>query len=120
MIWILILSPIVIAVVAAFLVSDISGSRVLGLLVGTGSVVVALFVAAAFATPSVPAGTGGFSHAQLETDRVMTQQMALSVDPGMQALMEQDSMLQRSAHRAYVRALEDHIRRFNRTLGQAP
>lgn len=120
MIWILILGPIGIGVVVAFLVSDVSGSRLLGLLVGTGCVVVVLFVAPAFATPSVPAGTEGFSHAQLEADRVMTQQMALSVDPGMQALMEQDSMLQRSANPAYVRALEDHIRRFDRTLGQAP
>jgi hypothetical protein len=121
MIWTLtILGAIVVGVMAAFIVSDLFGSKALGGLIGTGSVVVVLFIAAAFATASAPAPTMGFSHAQLEADRQMTQQMAVSVDPGMQALMGQDSMLQRSANPAYVRALEEHIRQFDRMLGQVP
>jgi len=121
MIWTLtILGAIVVGVMAAFIVGDFSGSKALGGLIGTGFVVVVLFIVAAFATASAPASIMGFSHAQLEVDRIMTEQMAISVDPGMDALMAQDSMLQRSANPAYVRALEDHIRQFDRTLGQAP
>ena len=121
MIWTLtILGAIVVGVMAAFIVGDLSGSKALGGLIGTGFVVVVLFIVAAFATASAPPSTMGFAHAQLEADRVMTQQMAISVGPGMQALMAQDSMLQRSANPAYVRALEDHIRQVDRTLGQSP
>ena len=121
MIWTLtILGAILVGVIAAFIVSESFGSKALGGLIGTGSVVVVLFIAAAFATASAPASSMGFSHAQLEADRQMTQQMAVSVDPGMQALMGQDSMLQRSANPAYVLALEEHTRQFNRTLGQGP
>ncbi len=121
MIWTLtILGAIVVGVMAAFIVSDFFGSKALGGLIGTGFVVVVLFIVAAFATASAPPPNMGFAHVQLEADRVMTQQMAISVDPGMQALMGQDSMLQRSVNPAYVRALEEHIRQFDRTLGQAP
>ncbi len=91
MIWTLtILGAIVVGVMAAFIVGDFSGSKALGGLIGTGFVVVVLFIVAAFATASAPASIMGFSHAQLEVDRIMTEQMAISVDPGMDALMGQD------------------------------
>ncbi len=121
MIWTLtILGAIAVGVIAAFIVSDFFGSKALGGLIGTGSIVVVLFIAAVFATTSAPTSTMGFSHAQLEADRQMTREMAVAVDPGMQALMAQDGMLQRSADPAYVRALEEHIRQFDRMLGQVP
>jgi hypothetical protein len=63
---------------------------------------------------------GSYTHAQLESDRIMTQQMAIVVGPGMQSQMTTDGMLERSANDAYLRALEQHAFRVDPILGRAP
>ena len=71
------------------------------------------FVAApivASRTPDAP----HISHALLEADKAMTQQMAV------QTYMEDTGMLQRSSNPAYVRALEQHVYEFYRMLGRVP
>ncbi len=118
MVWISILGAIVVGVIAAIITSRAFGSKALGGSVGAMTVVAGLLVAAAFATAAAPAPATTFSHAQLEADRQMTQEMAVSFDPGMDALMARDGMLQRSADPAYVRALEEHTRQFDRMLGR--
>ena len=59
---------------------------------------------------------GGFSHQQLEVDRLMTQRMGTEA----QMPMGSDGMLGRSADPAYVRALEQHASEIDRMLGRAP
>ena len=58
----------------------------------------------------------GFSHQQLEADRVMTERMGTV----RQMPMGTDSMLERSADPIYVRALEQHASDVDRMLGRAP
>lgn len=60
----------------------------------------------------------GFSHVQLETDRAMTQQMAVVAGPGMDAQMVGYGMLGRTQDPAYTAALEAHTDQFQRMLGQ--
>ena len=59
---------------------------------------------------------GGFSHQQLEVDRLMTQRMGTEA----QMAMGSNGMLGRSADPAYVRALEQHASEIDRMLGRAP
>lgn len=59
---------------------------------------------------------GGFSHSQLEADRIMTQRMGAQA----QMPMGSDGMLVRSSDPAYVRALEQHSAEIDRMLGRAP
>lgn len=73
-----------------------------------------LFVALPGSDDSPP--PGGFSHLQLERDRVMTQQMGTDA----QMPVGSDGMLGRSANPAYVRALEQHASEIDRMLGRAP
>ena len=58
----------------------------------------------------------GFSHSQLEADRIMTQRMGAQA----QMPMSLDGMLGRSSDPAYVRALEQHNAEIDRMLGRAP
>lgn len=58
----------------------------------------------------------GFSHSQLEADRIMTQRMGTQA----QMPMSFDGMLRRSSDPAYVRALEQHNAEIDRMLGRAP
>lgn len=68
--------------------------------------------------PLPPAAS--FSHAQLEADRGMTQQMGLVVGEGMDAQMIDNGMLHRSANPAYVAAVEQHVAEFGRMAGLRP
>ncbi|HEX6581782.1 MAG TPA: hypothetical protein VF195_13055 [Actinomycetota bacterium] len=61
-----------------------------------------------------------FSHEQLEADRVMTQQMGTDVGPSMAVQMPGDGMLKRSSSEAYVEALEQHTRTYNKMAGLTP
>lgn len=83
-------------------------------LVLTGMVVSLAFVALVIASSVSPSSLSGYSHSILEQDRVMTEQMAV------QSSMGEDGMLQRSRDPAYVRALEDHVRQFDRMVGRIP
>ena len=88
---------------------------------GTGVIVFAFFLTLAITNSAGgSAPMGGFSHAQLEADRLMTEQMARVVGPGMQSLMTTDGMLERSANDAYLRALEQHVYEVDRMLGRVP
>ena len=116
-----ILLAILLATIATILVSAATPSKPALVLVWVTVAIGVAFLPLAV-TVSVPSRTaqGGFSHDQLEADRVMTQRMSVAVDPGMASLMASDGMLQRSADPAYVRALEVHIAQFDRVLGIAP
>ena len=59
---------------------------------------------------------GGFSHQQLEVDRLMTQRMGTSA----QMPADPDGMLGRSSSPTYVRALEQHMTEIDRMIGRAP
>lgn len=83
-------------------------------LVTTGFVVMVTFVVLAVSSTQSSTELGLFSHAQLEADRVMTEQMAV------QTAMGADGLLERSAGPGYVKALEAHIQQFNRTIGATP
>ena len=91
-----------------------------------GVVVLAVLALGAFAVAatvladprSVPGA--GFSHEQLEADRVMTQQMGSYAGPGMEAVMPANGMLARSQSPAYVRALEWHQYEIDRMVGRTP
>lgn len=61
-----------------------------------------------------------FSHEQLEADRVMTLQMATGADPAMDSSMQTSGMLARSQSSAYVAALEQHTRIYNKMAGLTP
>lgn len=61
-----------------------------------------------------------FSHEQLEADRVMTLQMGTDVGSGMTVQMSGNDMLERSSSEAYVQALEQHMRLYDRTAGITP
>lgn len=123
MIWAFVSIGAVVAGVAIWrLVAVISGFRGLGWLMGMGTSVsaVALGVVIVMSGNPTASPAQGFSHAQLDADRVMTQQMAVAFGPGMDAVMEQDGMLLRSGDTAYVDALNQHISQFAKSLGQAP
>ena len=108
-------------VVAAAVAAILSPAKLLVGLLGTGVVVTAVVATLAISNSAGTSGPmGGFSHAQLEADRVMTEQMASDVGPGMQSQMTTDAMLQRSANGAYLRALEQHTYQVDRMLGRVP
>lgn len=83
-------------------------------LVLTGVVVSLTFIVLVISSSVGSLGMNGYSHSVLEQDRVMTEQMAW------QSSMGPDGMLQRSQDPAYIRALEEHVRQFNRSVGQTP
>lgn len=83
-------------------------------LVLTGMVVSVAFVVLVITSSVSPSSLSGYSHSILEQDRWMTEQMAV------QSSMGEDGMLQRSRDPAYVRALEDHVRQFDRMVGRTP
>lgn len=84
-------------------------------LIGTGVVVLVAFVVLVIAFGQPGASTHpAYPHSLLERDRVMTERMAV------QTYMAEEGMLQRSADPAYVAALEDHVRWFDRMLGRTP
>ncbi|HEX9123616.1 MAG TPA: hypothetical protein VF984_09705 [Actinomycetota bacterium] len=117
----LVVGGIVAAVAAAVLGGLFSPTKLLLALLGMGAaalVAIVAIVALSSTTPSPP--MGDFSHAQLEADRLMTQEMASVVGPGMDAQMTTNGMLARSANDAYLRALEEHIRQVDRMVGLVP
>lgn len=121
MVNVLLVAGIVALVALAILGGLLWPTRFLASLLGLGAAAfIGITVVATLgsATPSAP--TGDFSHAQLEADRLMTQEMATVVGPGMDAQMRSDGMLARSASDAYLRALEEHIREVDRMVGRAP
>ena len=59
-------------------------------------------------------------YGQVESDRVMTQQMGTYVGPGMQAGMGANGMLQRTSDQAYVRELEKSAHEVDRMLARHP
>jgi hypothetical protein len=120
MIWAILLLGTVL-VVAAAVTAIVSPAKVAIGLIGTGLIVSVAFIALAITSSVGGSGPmGGFSHAQLEADRIMTQQMASVVGPGMESQMTTNAMLQRSANDAYLRALEQHVYQVDRMLGRVP
>lgn len=108
-------------VVAIVVTAIVSPAKVTVGLLGTGVIVFVAFVALAITSSVGGSGPmGGFSHAQLEADRNMTEQMAIVVGPGMQSQMTTNGMLERSANDAYLRALEQHTYQVDRMLGRVP
>lgn len=120
MIWAILLlgTALVAAVALAAVVSPTKA--VLGLLAVGATVVVTFVAVAAVTAERRPLMSGGFSHEQLEADRIMTEQMATASGAGMRSLMLVDGMLERSANDAYLRALERHAYEVDRMLGRAP
>lgn len=119
MIWFIIVSGILAAVVVAVTARTsraLVGSRGLGVLVGLGVVTLGLvFAAIAFsAGPGSTGRMGTFSQAQLEADRQMTQQMS------QQSNMGPESMLANTTTSpAYLEALTRYTVQFNRQAGIA-
>jgi hypothetical protein len=81
-------------------------------------VTVAVFLVAARTGPTSTPVPSGYSHAQLQADSQMTQQMSV---PGASGPMSSgavvDDQLRRSQDPAYVAALEAHQREIERMLG---
>lgn len=120
MIWAILLLGTVL-VVAAAVTAIFSPAKVAIGLLGTGLIVSVAFIALAITNSVGGSGSmGGFSHAQLEADRIMTQQMASVVGPDMEFQMTTNAMLQRSANATYLRALEQHVYQVDRMLGRVP
>ena len=93
--------------------------------------IVGLVVVVAIAVAAIGGSTGttpatprwpltGAPHEQLESDRMMTQQMGIDVGPGMQAGMPTNGMLGRSASASYVWMLEQHAAEVDRMLARRP
>jgi hypothetical protein len=80
-------------------------------LVLMGMVVTLAFAVMVISSSVGSSGMNGYSHSLLEQDRVMTEQMAV------QSSMGPEGMLQRSQDPAYVSALEEHVRQFDRMVG---
>lgn len=107
--------------VAVAVTAIVSPAKLAVGLVGTGTIVFVAFVALAITNSAGGSGPmGGFSHAQLEADRIMTEQMASVVGPGMESQMATNGMLERSANGAYLQALEQHMYQVDRMFGRAP
>ena len=84
-------------------------------LVATGMVVSFIVVVLLMVSSSGGSSSmSGYTHSLLEQDRAMTEQMAV------QSSMGEGGMLQRSQDPAYLRALEEHIRQFDRMVGRIP
>lgn len=122
MIWAIVLAVAVLVLVAVAAAAISSPAKAALGLLGTGLVVSVVFAVVVIAG-SVGGGSGsmgGFSHAQLEADRVMTEQMATVVGAGMESQMTLDGMRQRSRNDAYLRALEQHTYQVDRMTGRVP
>ena len=109
-----------IGTVAAWFLGSVARSKALGVLVWLALMPTLALVPVALAVSEPTAPAASFSHAQLEADRVMTQQMGVVAGPGMDAQMTGNGMLQRSANPGYVAALERHIAEFDRMAGLRP
>lgn len=70
--------------------------------------------------PNTPNSTHGYPTSVLATDWAMTQQMAISVGPAMDARMQNYGMLQRSEDPHYLAALEAYGLQIDRMLGRSP
>lgn len=120
MIWAVVLLGAFLTLAAAFSAAPRPAKAIVAL-VGAGAIVFASFLTLAITSSAEgPGQVSGFSHAQLEADRIMTEQMSTAVGPGMQSVMATDGMLQRSANDAYVQALEQHVYEVDRMLGRVP
>lgn len=86
-------------------------------LVVTGMVVFTAFLVLAIGSSAPDPAMGAFPPSLLDQDVVMTQRMATDVGSGMQASMNAQGMLERSSNPVYVRALEEHLRLYERSLG---
>ena len=86
-----------------------------------GMLALGAFAVAATVLPDPrPAPVTGFSHEQLEADRLMTQRMGSYLGPGMDAVMPANGMVARSQSPAYLRALEQHQYEIDRMVGLTP
>ncbi|HLB62829.1 MAG TPA: hypothetical protein VJN50_08895 [Actinomycetota bacterium] len=83
-------------------------------LIVTQVLVFVTFLVMAIATTAQGSGSGTYSHALLEADRRMTEQMAV------QTSMAETGMIERSADPSYLGALEEHVRQFDRMLALTP
>ena len=120
MIWAIVLLGTLL-VVAAAVTAFVSPAKAAVGLLGTGVIVAVAFVTLAITSSVGTSGPmGGVSHGQLEADRIMTEQMASVVGPGMQSQMTTNGMLERSANDAYLRALEQHVYQVDRMFGRVP
>lgn len=120
MTWAIVLMGALLLVVVA-VAAITSPPKLLAGLLGAGVIVTMVFGAVAISSSAgKPGPMGGISHAQLEADRVMTQQMASVVGPGMESQMSTNGMLERSANGAYLQALEQHTYQVDRMLGRTP
>jgi len=70
--------------------------------------------------PTSPNPVHGYPANVVATDWAMTQQMATSVGPGMDAQMQSYSMLQRSQDPNYLAALEAYGYQIDKMLGRSP
>lgn len=122
MIWVLLALGVVLTGAVTYVVGALAfESKAVLALLGTGSVVLVAFVTTAVLTSAgAPSAMNDFSHAQLEADRLMTQEMATVVGPGMDIQMTTNGMLTRSSNDAYLRALEEHVYQVDRMLGRVP
>ena len=120
MTWVIVLLGFVLVLGLAITALASPFKALVGLLT-TGALVSVTFVVLAIASSTgAPRPMAGFSHEQLEADRLMTQQMATSVGTGMESVMLTNGMLARSGSDAYLRALEQHTRDVDRMLGRVP
>jgi len=107
----------VVGVGVGWLFGSATRSKWLGVLLALTLTTTLAFLPVAFAVGEDPTPGVSVSHAQLEADRVMTQQMGLVAGTGMDTRMQTDGMLERSSNPAYVAALERHVAEFNRMAG---
>ena len=91
-----------------------------GLVVSGGLVLSAFVIGVPILASDGSSDRPAISHELLEADRRMTEQMVVSVGPGMEAQMRSNGMLERSSDPAYVDALERHVYDFERMLGRVP
>ena len=120
MIWAIVLLGVLL-VVGSAVGAATSPAKTFVAFIGTGVIVFVLFLTLAITNSAGgPAPIGGISHAQLEADRIMTEQMRTVVGSGMQSLMATNGMLERSASDTYLRALEQHVYQADRMLGRVP
>lgn len=119
MIWVIVLLGTLL-VGAAVVVAIVSPAKLVAALLGTGMLVSMAFFALAITSSGGTGPMNGFSHGQLEADRIMTEQMASVVGAGMQSQMTTYGMLERSTNESYLRALEQHVYEVDRMLGRVP
>ena len=70
--------------------------------------------------PASPTPSHVYSSEVIAADYAMTQEMAISGGPGMDARMQSYGMLDRSQDPSYLAALEAYSRQIDRMVGRSP